>query len=72
MCELSANMPIDFKLKTSTGTSEIPQIKGGYLATQSKGVCNCSWKLTKKQPKVLCYSTSQGKQVLLFLQRNLA
>ena len=49
MCELPANMPIDYKLKTSTGTSEIPQIKGGYLASQSKGVCNCSWKLTKNQ-----------------------
>ena len=49
MCELPANVPIDFKLNTSTGTSEIPRIKGGYLATQSKGACRCSWKLTKNQ-----------------------
>ena len=50
MCELPANMPIDLKLKTSTGTSEIPQIKGGHLfGHSSKGVCNCSRKLTKNQ-----------------------
>ena len=55
MCELPVNMPIDLKLKTSTGTSstgtsEIPQIKGGHLfGHSSKGVCNCSWKLTKNQ-----------------------
>ena len=49
MCELPANMPIDLKLRTSIGTSEIPQIKGVYLATQSKGVCDCSWKLAKNQ-----------------------
>ena len=49
MCELPANMPIDFKLKTSTGICEIPQIKGGHLARQSKDICNCSWKLTKNQ-----------------------
>ena len=36
MCELPANMPIDLKLKTSMGTSKIPQIKGGHLFGHSK------------------------------------
>ena len=36
MCELPANMPIDFKLKTSTGICEIPQIKGSYWPPKVK------------------------------------
>ena len=39
MYELPANMPNDLKLRTSTGTSEIPQIKGEHLFGHSKQRC---------------------------------